>query len=354
MKSVLLLADGTVIHGNGFGAKTTRIGELVFNTSMIGYQESLTDPSYAGQILISTYPMIGNYGINKTDFESDKIHVEGLCTREICEKYEHKDAVKSIDQFLKEFGVPGITGIDTRFLVRHIRSKGVVPAIISTYDGDFDINALQKKLQFDYSSIDFVEKVTTKKPLEFGENKNGKVVLIDYGYKKNIANELVRRGLKVTIVPSFYTSDQIRQYEPNGILLSNGPGDPKILTDAHKVIRNLADKDYPIMAICLGHQLIGHAFGSETFKLKFGHRGCNQPVIDLARKKVVITTQNHGFAVKEVPKGFELTHQNLNDKTNEGMKHTSKPIFSVQYHPEATAGPHDSKYLFDEFVKILK
>jgi len=320
---------------------------------MIGYQESLTDPSYAGQILVSTYPLIGNYGINDYDFESDKIHVHGFCTREICNEYEFRDAKRSVDEFLREFNVPGITDIDTRFLVRHIRTKGVVPAIISNYEGDLDIEKLKKELSaFDYSKIDFVDKVTIKKPLEFGENKKGKIVLIDYGHKRNMVTELVKRGIKVIVVPSFYKSEQIKEFDPDGIFLSNGPGDPKILTHAHKTIKELSN--YPIMGVCLGHQLIAHAFGGDTFKLKFGHRGSNQPVIDLRTKKVVITTQNHGFAVKEAPKDFELTHQNLNDKTCEGIAHKSRPIFSVQYHPEATAGPHDSKYLFDEFVKLLR
>ncbi len=354
LKAVLILKDGTILEGTGFGAKTTKVGELVFNTSMVGYQEALTDPSYGGQILLLTYPLIGNYGINKTDFESDKVQVEGFCVREFCNTPVHKESIKTLDEFLKEFKIPGIANIDTRFLVRKIRNYGVMPAVIATYDENINTKKLLDDLTFNYSSINFVEKVSTQKPKVYGEGKK-RVVLIDYGVKMSIVRELVARGVKVIVVPCFATLEDIRAHEPDGILLSNGPGDPAILIDAHKTIRMLADKDYPMFGICLGHQLITHAFGGSTFKLKFGHRGSNHPVIDLAKNRICITTQNHGFASDEktLPKELEVTHYNLNDKTIEGLQHKSKQIFSVQYHPEASPGPHDSKYLFNEFVKIL-
>lgn len=354
MKSVLLLVDGTVIYGTGFGAKTIKVGELVFNTSMVGYQEALTDPSYAGQILLLTYPLIGNYGINKTDFESDNIQVEGFCVREFCNTPDHKESIKTVDSFLREFGVPGIANIDTRYLVRKTRNHGVMPAVIATYEESIDTKKLLEELAFNYSNINFVEKVSTQKPKIYGQGKK-KVVLIDYGVKMGIVRELVVRGIKVIVVPYFATVGDICAHEPDGILLSNGPGDPAILTEAHKTIRSLADKNYPIFGICLGHQLITHAFGGSTFKQKFGHRGSNHPVFDLTKNRVCITTQNHGFASdpKSLPTELEVTHYNLNDKTIEGVRHKSKQIFSVQYHPEASPGPHDSRYLFDEFVKML-
>ncbi len=353
MNGALILKDGTVLYGKGFGARTERIGELVFNTSMIGYQEALTDPSYAGQILLMTYPLIGNYGIDSKNNESSSVHVEGFAVHNMCEHEDHRDSIKTVDSFLKESNVPGIHGIDTRFIVRHVRSQGVMPAILATYEGNCNTNELMKRLSFDYSSVDFVSKVTTKKPEIYGNENKTTVVLIDYGVKMNIVRELVQRKLKVVVVPSWYTAKQIKEYEPQGILLSNGPGDPAILTEAHKTIRELSD--LPLFGICLGHQLITHAFGGNTYKLKFGHRGGNHPVLDKVRNKVVITTQNHGFATQNVPKDFEVTHLNLNDSTIEGIRHTSKPIFSVQYHPESSPGPEDSKYLFDQFVKnILK
>lgn len=353
MKAVLILKDGTILYGSGFGAKITKVGELVFNTSMMGYQEALTDPSYAGQILLMTYPLIGNYGINKTDFESEKVQVEGFAVRELSDDFEHREASANVDSFLREHNVPGISRIDTRFLVKKIRDVGVMPAAIATYDENVNTQKLLNELAFNYSSINFVEKVTTKNVIKFGTGKK-RVVLVDYGVKKGIVRELVLRGVEVVVVPSFASAEEIKSYEPDGILLSNGPGDPAILTEAHVLIKKLAEH-FPIFGICLGHQLLAHAFGGKTYKLKFGHRGSNHPVLDRRRSRVVITTQNHGFAVdaNSVEKEFEITHLNLNDKTVEGMAHLSKQIFSVQYHPEANPGPHDSRYLFDEFVKML-
>ena len=363
-KAVLVLKDGTILYGKGYGAITSRIGELVFNTSMVGYQEALTDPSYGGQILLMTYPLIGNYGINTKDawnteyswFESKMIHPEGFVIRELNSAPQHREATATLDEFLTEYGRPGIYGIDTRYIVRHIRNHGVMPAVLATYENNVNVKKLLDELHFNYASINFVEKVTTKEPLIFGKEYKKTVVLIDYGAKMNIVRELVQRKLKVVVVPSFATSQDIENYEPNGIVLSNGPGDPSLLTDAHEVIKSLIKKDYPLFGICLGHQLLAHAMGGTTYKLKFGHRGSNHPVLNTITKRVAITTQNHGYAMdtKKMPKDFEITHVNVNDETNEGIRHVSKPIFSVQFHPESSPGPHDSKYLFDQFVKILR
>jgi len=353
-KAVLMLQDGTALHGNGFGARALSQGELVFNTSMTGYQEALTDPSYAGQILLMTNPLIGNYGINGKDFESDKVHPRGFAVRNLSPDFCHTEAQKSVDAFLREHGIPGITGIDTRFLVRKIRTRGVMPALLATYKGELDMMKL--KVDFDYSGKDFVAEVTAREPKTFGPGGKKRVVLIDYGVKMGIVRELAARGCEVVVVPSFSSAQQVRSHEPDGILLSNGPGDPAILTEAHKTIRSLSDAGYPIFGICLGHQLLAHAFGGTTYKLKFGHRGSNHPVFDKRTGKVSITTQNHGYAVDpaRVPDGFALTQFNLNDGTVEGMEHNELPVFSVQYHPEASPGPHDSKKLFDRFVESLE
>jgi carbamoyl-phosphate synthase small subunit len=357
VKAILVLSDGTTISGRGFGALQNQPGELVFNTSMVGYQEALTDPSYAGQILIMSYPLIGNYGINKREFESDRIHVNGFVVRQASPDADHRESYESLDAFLKEHDVPGIEGIDTRFLIRKLRTQGVMPSFIATYkDSEApDTKKLSDELaKFDYGSIDFVQKVTRKEPQIFGNARGRCVVLIDYGVKMGIVRELVQRGLRVAVVPSFATAEEIEGYSPVGIVLSNGPGDPAILSHTHAAIQKLAKKDYPIMGICLGHQLIAHAFGGKTYKLKFGHRGSNHPVLDKTTNKITITTQNHGYAVDErVPPDFEITHINLNDNTVEGMWHTKRPIFSVQYHPESCPGPRDSVYLFDNFVKVL-
>jgi carbamoyl-phosphate synthase small subunit len=351
----LLLQDGTALQGEGFGARAISQGELVFNTSMTGYQEALTDPSYAGQILLMTNPLIGNYGINAKDFESDKVQPRGFVVRNLSPDFSHMEAIEGVDAFLERYGVPGITGIDTRFLVRKIRTKGVMPALLATYEGDFDFKKL--KVDFDYSGKDFVREVTTQKPKTFGTSgPSGKrVVLIDYGVKMGIVRELVARGCEVIVVPSFSTVEQIKSHKPDGILLSNGPGDPAILTETHKTIRELA-KSHPVFGICLGHQLLAHAFKGSTYKQKFGHRGANHPVLERKTGRVSITTQNHGYAVdpERVPDGFEITHVNLNDNTVEGMEHKELPVFSVQYHPEASPGPHDSKQLFDRFVKMME
>ncbi len=356
-RAVLVLQDGTVLEGTGFGAQAERMGELVFNTSMMGYQEALTDPSYGGQILLMTYPLIGNYGTNKADRESERVHPSGFVIREMSRDAEHRDSQATLDSFLKESGVPGISGIDTRFVVRHIRDKGVMPAIlaVSELESALEPKKLHKKLEFDYSSIDFVSKVSTKEPKVFpAAVKAGmkKVALIDYGVKMGIVRELVARGCSVHLLPCSSTAADIKALEPDGILLSNGPGDPALLKGAHKTIREL-EGYRPMFGVCLGHQLLAHAFGGDTYKLKFGHRGSNHAVMDTRTKRIAITTQNHGFAVGSIPRGFELTHVNVNDRSVEGMIDRKRGIFSVQYHPEASPGPHDSRYLFDEFIRMI-
>ncbi|MBD3210117.1 glutamine-hydrolyzing carbamoyl-phosphate synthase small subunit [Candidatus Micrarchaeota archaeon] len=351
MKAVLALKDGTVLFGTGFGAKGERVGELVFNTSMTGYQEALTDPSYAGQILLMTYPLIGNYGTNARDRESGRVHPSGFAVRQVSPDREHREADNSLQAFLGQHGIPAISGIDTRFLVRHIRDKGVMPAIISVSDQEINAKQLVERLKgFDYSSVDFVSQVSTPEPVVYGKGR--KVALLDFGAKLGIARELVKRGCEVHMLPCHTSADKIKELEPEGIMLSNGPGDPSIPGYAHRTIRNLAGY-CPMFGVCLGHQLIAHAMGGSTYKLKFGHRGSNHPVQDLQKGRVAITTQNHGFAVKELPKGFELTHVNVNDGSIEGMRCRDKGIFSVQYHPEASPGPHDSGQLFDEFVRMM-
>jgi carbamoyl-phosphate synthase small subunit len=354
LKAALVLKDGTVLQGQGFGARAEMAGELVFNTSMAGYQEALTDPSYAGQILLMTYPLIGNYGTNAHDRESGTVHPSGFAIRQISPDAEHRQSEGGIHSFLKDNGVPGISGIDTRMVVRHIRDKGVMPAIIATADSEaaLDPKKLLSRLDFDYSSIDFVSKVSVKEPKIFGKGAKRRIALIDYGVKMGIVRELVKRKCEVHVLPSSASAADVRAVEPDGILLSNGPGDPAMLTHAHKVIRELEGFG-PIFGICLGHQLLAHAFGGDTYKLKFGHRGVNHAVLDKRSGKAVITTQNHGFAVGRIPEGFVLTHINVNDKSVEGMADARRRIISVQYHPEASPGPHDSLYLFDEFMKMM-
>jgi carbamoyl-phosphate synthase small subunit len=352
LKAVLALKDGTVIHGNGFGAIAESAGELVFNTSMTGYEEALTDPSYAGQILLMTYPLIGNYGINGKDRESGKIHPPGFVVREPSGDYSHRQASGSLDAFLRQFNVPGMYGVDTRFLVRHIREKGVMPAIIATSEKEIDVKRLVERMsKFDYSSVDFVKEVSTRKAQVLNQGGKKRVVLIDYGAKAGIARELVARGCEVHLLPCSATAADVKALEPYGIVLSNGPGDPAILKYAHETIRGL--DGYPMFGVCLGNQLIAHAFGGDTYKLKFGHRGSNHAVLDLRTEKMSITTQNHGFAVGKVPKGFEVSHINVNDRSVEGLCSENKAVFSVQYHPEAAPGPHDSGCLFDKFMKML-
>ncbi len=353
--AVLVLSDGSAYFGEGLGAPSLRTGELVFNTGMTGYQEALTDPSYAGQILLMTYPLIGNYGLNKEWVESDKVHVEGFCVRQDYGQPHHVRAPQNLDSYLAENGIGGISGLDTRALTRKIREHGVMPAALEVYEEkEADITALVEKARAtDYSQLDFVEKVTLGQMKKYGSGSK-KIALLDCGVKGNIIRELNKRGCEVLVFPAFTKASEIETFGVDGIVVSNGPGDPARLTSIVEQVKILM-KDKPLMGICLGHQILGWAAGSKTYKLKFGHRGGNHPVLDLKLNRVAITTQNHGFAVDEKGLGpdWEVTHINLNDNTNEGIAHKSLPVFSVQYHPEAHPGPRDSMFLFDQFVKKL-
>jgi carbamoyl-phosphate synthase small subunit len=372
MKALLVLEDGLVFQANSFSGQGETLGEVVFNTGITGYQEIITDPSYKGQIVTMTYPLIGNYGINDEDIESAKIQVEGFIVKEYCpfpSNWRHK---KTLACYLKENGVLGIEGVDTRALTRHIRLQGAMKGIISTYD--LNIESLLKKLKGFRSIVgqDLVRSVSSsssylwqggkrKEVRELGpyiwqdEKKPYKVVVIDYGVKFNILRELEKRGCEVLVVPAKTKAQNILGLNPDGILLSNGPGDPAPLDYAIEEVRKLIGKK-PIFGICLGHQIIALALGGRSFKLKFGHRGTNHPVKNLSTGRVEITTQNHGFCIdidSLKGKDLEITYINLNDNTLEGMKHKSLPLFSVQYHPEASPGPHDSNYLFADFIKMM-
>lgn len=358
MKALLALEDGRVFYGDTFAGEGEISGEVVFNTSMTGYQEILTDPSYKGQIVTMTYPLIGNYGINNSDIESGRIQVEGFVVKEYEPVPSNWRSQKTLADYLNQEGKIGIEGIDTRALTRHIRLAGAMKGIISTKD--LDPASLARKARASQGLVgrDLVKEVTCSQPYKWHKKEDApfNVVAIDYGIKFNIIKSLAKRGCNVTVVPAYTYSEEIRAMKPDGIVLSNGPGDPEPITYAVYTIQNLIG-DYPIFGICLGHQLLGLAFGGKTFKLKFGHRGANHPVKNLLTGNVEITAQNHGFCVDiqsiKDPE-IELTHINLNDQTLEGMRHRNLPIFSVQYHPEASPGPHDAGYLFDEFIKMMK
>jgi carbamoyl-phosphate synthase small subunit len=367
MQAKLALADGTVFTGRGFGASGETLGEVVFNTSMTGYQEVLTDPSYTGQIVTMTYPLIGNYGTTPDDQESRGVQVAGFIVRELTRVPSNFRSNNSLDDFLKASNVVGIEGIDTRALVRRLRVRGAMNGVLSTTDLD-DMSLVKKAQAFPgMEGRDLVKEVVPKKAFhwdkgfgQFAEHvlparkAEKRVVAIDYGMKWNILRCLTQVGCDVTVVPGTATADEVLSHNPDGIFLSNGPGDPAAVDYAIDTVKNLLGKK-PIFGICLGHQLLGLAFGAKTFKLKFGHRGANQPVRNELTKQIEITTQNHGFSVdpSTLPSNVIPTHINLNDNTLEGLRHTSLPVFSVQYHPEAAAGPHDSSYLFEEFRKLM-
>jgi carbamoyl-phosphate synthase small subunit len=364
----LALEDGTVYTGRGFGAEGETFGEVVFNTSMTGYQEVLTDPSYKGQIVAMTYPLIGNYGTNSEDTESRRPQVEGFVIREQSRIPSNFRSQHSLDQYLANSGIPAIESIDTRALVRRLRVRGTMTGVLSTTDRD-DASLVHKARNSPgIVGRDLVREVVPREPFTWHEGFASRfacellparspthhVVAVDYGMKWNILRSLVQVGCQVTVVPGTSTAEQILSYRPDGIFLSNGPGDPAVVDYGIRAIADLLGKR-PIFGICLGHQLLGLALGTPTFKLKFGHRGANQPVLHYRTQRVEITTQNHGFAVDldKLPHDLEPTHINLNDHTLEGMRHRRWPIFSVQYHPEASAGPHDSCYLFEEFQKLM-
>jgi carbamoyl-phosphate synthase small subunit len=372
-KAILALEDGRVFRGYAMGARGEKDGEVVFNTSMTGYQEVLTDPSYKGQIVVMTYPLIGNYGINNEDVESFRPHVEGFVVKELSPVPSSWRHQKELEEYLQQFGIIGMQGVDTRSLTLHIRSRGAMKGIISSTD--LDERSLVEKARLSPGLIgrDLVKEVSCNEP--FGWNQPSswdranpflpagkeqparpyRIAAMDYGIKYNILRKLVNAGCEVRVFPANATPEQILEMKPEGLFLSNGPGDPEGVPYAIETIRELLGK-LPIFGICLGHQLLGLAFGGRTFKLKFGHRGANHPVKDIATGKVDITCQNHGFCVDIESlkgKGLEITHINLNDQTLEGMHHVEWPIFSVQYHPEASPGPHDAHQLFARFIHMM-
>jgi carbamoyl-phosphate synthase small subunit len=357
-KAILVLEDGRIFDGTSFGVPGEHYGEVVFNTGMTGYQEVLTDPSYEGQIVVMTYPLIGNYGINEKDSESRSIWLEGFVVNELCRNPSNWRSEKDLDSFLKEHNIMGIEGIDTRALTKHIREAGAMRAVISTIDQDTYSLIEKVKTSPDLIGRDLVREVTCEQPYVMGENEGLHVIVLDYGLKYSILEQLVHIGCHITVVPADTTAGEIMKLQPDGILLSNGPGDPAAVTYAVDTIRELADiGTLPLFGICLGHQLMGLALGGDTYKLKFGHHGENHPVKDLETGTIDITVQNHGFCVdidsldKET---IEITHMNLNDNTLEGMRHRELPLFSVQFHPEAGPGPHDARHLFGRFVELMK
>lgn len=353
MDRLLILEDGSVWKGKAFGADTFQVGELVFNTSMTGYQEIMTDNSYCGQIILMTYPLIGNYGINHYDWESIEPAAFGVVVRDLCENYSNWRADDSFDEFCKREGIPGIQGVDTRALTRRLRDKGTMKAIMA--DPDANVEEIVEMLQNAPDLHDQVKRVSTTK-LYSVPNRGLKVVLIDFGAKLAIIRELSARGCDLVVVPADTPAETILNFRPDGVMLTNGPGNPEDVDFAIKTIQELIGQ-VPIFGICLGHQLISLACGAKTYKLKFGHRGGNHPVVDLRDGHVEITSQNHGYAVDAASlEGTDLvmTHQALNDKSCEGVAHTKYPVFSLQYHPEANAGPNDSKQMFDQFIEVMK
>jgi carbamoyl-phosphate synthase small subunit len=366
--ALLVLADGTTYHGRSFGATGTAVGEVVFNTGMTGYQEVLTDPSYSGQILTFTYPELGNTGVNPADEESDTVQAKAVIARNITERPSNWRSTQSLPDYLQERHIPGIYGIDTRSLTRKLRNYGALNGGVST-----EILDPQKLLDLvqqapDMTGLNLVKEVTTAKVYEWSEKTSSSwefapatdndenvltVVALDFGIKRNILHRLASYGCRVIVVPASTPSSEILAYNPDGIFLSNGPGDPAAVTEGIVTTKKLLEAGKPTFGICMGHQILGLSLGAETFKLKFGHRGLNQPAGLL--QQVEITSQNHGFAIAESSLGadVEITHFNLNDKTVAGLRHKTLPFFSVQYHPEASPGPHDADYLFENFVKLM-
>jgi carbamoyl-phosphate synthase small subunit len=383
MKAILALEDGTVYHGMGFGARASACGEVCFNTSMTGYQEILTDPSYKGQIVSMTYPLIGNYGVNTQDVESWRPHVSGFVIRELSPVVSNWRSDRSLADYLEQNGIPGIQGIDTRALTKKLRVRGALNGFITTEDISEAEALVRAKTWPGLAGVDYVKEVTHKNAFLWDERDEQSasfklthgsaksearhvreplpaadipIVAFDFGMKYNILRRLRQHGFKVQVVPATASAAEALAHKPAGIFLSNGPGDPAALGYAVQSVGELLQSGVPIFGICLGHQILGQAFGGRTFKLKFGHRGANQPVKDLESGKVEITSQNHGFAVdaKSLPPEVTVNRVNLNDQTVEGMRHAKKPVFCVQYHPEASPGPHDSTPLFAEFRALIE
>ena len=353
MNGILYLEDGTVIQGKGFGAKGTAIGELVFNTSMTGYQEILTDPSYAGQIITMTYPLIGNYGINGNESESLKIFAQGLVVKSASQFPSNYMSETTLDEMLKTMGVVGVSDVDTRKITKKIRNQGALKCVIS--NEDLSIAELTKHLNRAITKDDWMKEVGTKEIIHI-EGSGPKVALVDFGAKANIIRSLKKRNCDITIFPYNVTYEEIVKHRPDGILLSNGPGDPKAATEAIEMVKQVIKK-FPVFGICLGHQILALAVGGDTYKMKYGHRGGNHGVYDIEQDKAYITSQNHGYGVdsKSVEENkMIITHINLNDNTVEGMKHNELPVFSVQFHPEGSPGPTDSDYLFEKFMHNIK
>lgn len=360
MRAILALADGTVLEGISFGATGTTTGEAVFNTGMTGYQEALTDPSYAGQIVTLTYPLIGNYGVNEDDIESRRIQVAGFVVRELADVYSNWRASDSLDGYLKRAGIVGIQGVDTRALTRRLRHEGVMMSAVSTELSADELLARLQNPAERYDQIDWVRRVTTPEPYHWGPEPGDarfQVSVLDCGVKYNILREMAALGIRTKVFPATTTADELLADNPDGVFLSPGPGDPALLGYAVDTVRTVAHSGKPVMGICLGNQLLGCAFGGHTFKLPFGHRGANHPVKDLPTGRVVITSQNHGYAIAAdslADPDVEVSQINLNDDTVEGLTHRKLPVFSIQYHPEASPGPRDSTFYFQRFLALME
>ena len=353
MKAILALEDGRYFVGESLGAAGEVTGEVVFNTGMTGYQEVMTDPSYAGQLVTMTYPLVGNYGINKEDKESEKVQLNGFIVREDCKQPNNWKMEGRSEDYLAEHGIVAIQNIDTRALTKHIREEGMMQGIISTEEMNPDV--LIKRAKESSMDEDLVHQVSTDEIYSLEpDSANYHMAVIDLGLKQSILDSLIEKNCQVTVFPADVSSDMVKAVKPDGVLLTNGPGDPRNIPEVVDMVKELVG-NYPLAGICFGHQILGLALGAKTYKLKFGHHGSNQPVKDLSTGRVYITSQNHGYALKEdsLPSEVKVTHRNVNDGTVEGIKHQKLPIFSVQYHPEAAPGPKDSKYLFKKFVELI-